>query len=388
MRFLGALLAVPLAVLAAPILEADGEAIPGKWIAVLKPANTTGELSSTVANILDGIAPEHTYDIGSFQGYSFSASDAVINSLADVDEIAYITPDTKVSIASLTSQTSAPWGLTRISNRKPDASEYTYDESAGEGTYAYILDTGIFVDHPEFGGRASFGANFVQGNNNNTDEHGHGTHVAGIIGSATYGVAKKINLIAVKVLRPTGTGDVSQIIAGLQWAVKDAISNGTIKKAVVNISLGAPNRNPEAPLNAAASAAVKQGLFIAVAAGNDDVDAGGFTPANEPTVCTVGATQRNDTRAYFSNYGDLIDVFAPGEDIISTSNNGSTAIRSGTSQASPYIAGLAAYLLALEGPRDPLALCSRIQELSTKDVVVNSRSKNNNVANNGVEQSG
>ncbi|KAI0111438.1 oryzin precursor [Daldinia grandis] len=387
MRFLDALLLAPLAILAAPILEADGEAIPGKWIAVLKPANTTGELYSTVAKILGGIAPEHTYDIGSFQGYSLSASDAVINSLADLDEIAYIAPDTKVSIASLTSQTSAPWGLTRISNRAPDASKYTYDESAGEGTYAYILDTGIFLDHPEFGGRASFGANFVEGNSNNTDENGHGTHVAGITGSATYGVAKKINLIAVKVLGPTGSGDASQVIAGLQWTVKDAIAKGTIKKAVVNISLGAPNVNPEAPLNMAAAAAVKQGLFMAVAAGNSDADAGDFSPADEPTVCTVGATQRNDARASFSNYGDPIDVFAPGEDIISTYNNGSTAILSGTSQASPHIAGLAAYLLALEGPRDPLALCTRIQELSTKDVVENSKSKNDNVANNGVEQS-
>ncbi|KAI1660873.1 oryzin precursor [Daldinia decipiens] len=386
MRFLALLLA-PLAVLAAPILEADGEAIPGKWIVVLKPDNTTGELSSTLANILDGIAPEHTYDIGSFQGYSLSASDDVINSIADLDEIAYITPDTKVSIASLTSQTSAPWGLARISSRTPDASKYTYDESAGEGTYAYILDTGIFVDHPEFGGRALFGANFVQDNNNNTDENGHGTHVAGITGSKTYGVAKKTNLIAVKVLGPTGSGDVSQVIAGLQWAVKDAISKGTIKKAVVNISLGAPKINPEAPLNAAASAAVEQGLFIAVAAGNDDEDAAGFTPADEPSVCTVGATERNDSRTSFSNYGDPIDVFAPGEDIISTYNNGSTAILSGTSQASPHIAGLAAYLLALEGPRDPIALCNRIQELSTKGVVTDSRSKNNNVANNGVEQS-
>ncbi|KAI0844108.1 oryzin precursor [Daldinia vernicosa] len=396
MRFLGALLSAPLAVLAASILEADGEVIPGKWIAVLKPANTTAELFSTFTTILGGIAPEHTYDIGSFQGYSFSASDTAISSIADVDEIAYITPDTKVSIASLKSQTSAPWGLTRISNRAPDASNYTYDQSAGEGTYAYIIDTGIFADHPEFGGRVSFGANLVNGSTNNTDENGHGTHVAGIVGSSTckcdgpitstHGVAKKVNLIAVKVLGPTGSGGTSQVIAGLQWAVNDAIAKGTIKKAVANISLGGPNLNPEAPLNAAASAATKEGLFIAVAAGNSDADAGGFSPANEPSVCTVGAIQRNDTRASFSNYGDAVDIFAPGEGIISTYNNGSTAILSGTSQASPFITGLGAYLLALEGPRDPLALCSRIQELSTKDVVVNSRSKNNNVANNGVEK--
>ncbi|KAI8958719.1 oryzin precursor [Daldinia sp. FL1419] len=383
MGLLNVLLVAPLAILAAPILEADGEAVPGKWIAVLKPDNTTGQLFSTVSNLLGGIAPEHTYDIGGFQGYSFSASNDMINSFAGLDAIAYITPDVKVSTTALTSQDSAPWGLARISDRAPGASKYTYDESAGEGTYAYILDTGIFVDHPEFGGRASFGANFVKDNTNNTDENGHGTHVAGITGSATYGVAKKANLIAVKVLGPSGSGGVSQVIAGLQWAVKDAVSKGTIKKAVANISLGAFKTNEDAPLNAAASAAVAMGLFVAVAAGNSNMDATDFSPADEPTVCTVGAAQPDDSRASFSNYGNPIDVYAPGGSIVSTYNNGSTAILSGTSQAAPHVAGLAAYLLALEGPRDPIALCDRIQELSSKGVVADSKSKNNNMAFNG-----
>ncbi|KAK6957483.1 hypothetical protein Daesc_000269 [Daldinia eschscholtzii] len=387
MRFLGVLLITPLAVLAAPILEPNGEVIPGKWIAVLKPDNTTGQLFSTVTSILGGISPEHSYDIGSFQGYSFSASDDMINSVADLNEVAYITPDTKVSIASTATQDSAPWGLARISNRAPGGSKYTYDDSAGEGTYAYILDTGIFTEHPEFGGRASFGANFVNDSSNNADENGHGTHVAGITGSATYGVAKKTNLIAVKVLGPDGSGAVSQVIAGVQWAVKDATSKGRIGKAVANISLGAFTITPEAPLSTAASAAITAGLFMAVAAGNSNMNATNFSPANEPAACTVGATEPDDGRASFSNWGDSIDVFAPGDHIISTYNNGSTAVLSGTSQASPHIAGLAAYLLALEGKRDPIALCGRIQDLATKDIVASSKSKNNIIANNGVEQS-
>ncbi|OTB12745.1 hypothetical protein K445DRAFT_66022 [Daldinia sp. EC12] len=397
MRFFSVLLLAPLAVLAAPILEPNGEAIPGKWIAVLKPDNTTGQLFSTVTSILGGIAPEHSYDIGSFQGYSFSASDDVINSVANLNEVssltavlslvAYITPDTKVSIASMATQDSAPWGLARISNRAPGGSKYTYDESAGEGTYAYILDTGIFAEHPEFGGRASFGANFVNDSSNNADENGHGTHVAGITGSATYGVAKKTNLIAVKVLGPDGSGAVSQVIAGVQWAVKDATSKGRIGKAVANISLGAFTITPEAPLSTAASAAITAGLFMAVAAGNSNMNATNFSPANEPAACTVGATEPDDDRASFSNWGDSIDVFAPGDHIISTYNNGSTAVLSGTSQASPHIAGLAAYLLALEGERNPIALCGRIQDLATKNIVAYSKSKNNIIANNGVEQS-
>ncbi|KAI0388026.1 oryzin precursor [Hypomontagnella monticulosa] len=382
MKFFGALLAAPLAALAAPILEPRGEAIPGKWIAVLKPKTSSNVAINSVTNLLNGATPEHTYKIGNFHGYSISASDDVINSIANLDEIDYIEPDYKVSINSLTSQSAAPWGLARISSREPGNTEYKYDESAGEGTYAYIIDTGIFVDHPEFGGRATFGANFVTGNTNNTDENGHGTHVAGTTGSETYGVAKKTNLIGVKVLGADGSGAISQVIAGLQWVVDDATSKGRIGKAVGNISLGAL-RLLSSSVNTAAAAAVEAGLFLAVAAGNGNLDAALYSPASEPTVCTVGATSSDDKRAPFSNYGSLVDVFAPGVDIISTWNNGSVATISGTSMATPHITGLGAYLLALEGPRDPIALCERMQDLATPDVVVDSLSTHNLLAYNG-----
>ncbi|KAI1470375.1 oryzin precursor [Daldinia caldariorum] len=406
MRSLAALLLTPLAALATPILQTDGEAIPGKWIAVLKPDNTSTQLFGTVTGALGGVTPVHSYAMGGFQGYSFSASDDVMKSVADINEVAYVTPDVKVSVASLTTQTPAPWNLARISHRAPGATEYTYDDSAGEGTFAYILDTGIHVDHPEFGGRASFGANFANDSAADTatattstasnddddddddDENGHGTHVAGIVGSATYGVAKKTNLIAVKVLGPNGSGAISQVIAGLQWALEDARSKGRIGKAVTNISLGVYTTKADTPLSAAAASAVTAGMFLAVAAGNSNANATNFSPANAPGACAVGATDANDRRAAFSNWGDSIDVFAPGVRIVSTYNNGSTAVLSGTSQASPHVAGLAAYLLALEGPRDPLALCQRIQDLATKGVVTSSKSKNNNIAYNGVEERG
>ncbi|OTB06536.1 hypothetical protein M426DRAFT_55170, partial [Hypoxylon sp. CI-4A] len=297
--------------------------------------------------------------------------------------IDYIEPDVEVSIASFTTQSAAPWGLARLSSRNPGASDYNYDESAGEDTYAYIIDTGIYVDHPEFEGRASFGANFVNSSKENTDENGHGTHVAGTTGSKTYGVAKKTNLIAVKVLGANGAGAISQVIAGLQWAVDDATSKERIGKAVANISLGAIKLLASS-VNTASAAAVQAGLFLAVAAGNGNLDAGQFSPASEPTVCTVGATEANDTRAGFSNYGSFIDVFAPGVDIVSTWNNGSTGVISGTSMATPHITGLAAYLLALEGRRDPVALCNRIQELATPGIVTDSLSANNLLAYNGL----
>ncbi|KAI2466220.1 oryzin precursor [Annulohypoxylon bovei var. microspora] len=381
MKFLGALLTAPLAAFAAPILEGRGEAIPGKWIAVLKES-ATDSLHSTFTDMLGGTEPKHTYKIGSFHGYSISASDDMINSIANLDEVAYIEPDFKVSISSLTSQSSAPWGLARLSSRKPGSSDYRYDETAGKGTYAYIIDTGIFVDHPEFEGRASFGKNFVDGNTNDTDENGHGTHVAGTTGSLTYGVAKKTNLIAVKVLGADGSGAISQVIAGIQWAVDDAKSKDRIGKAVGNISLGAL-KLLSSSVNTAAGEAVKAGFFLAVAAGNGNLDASLYSPASEASVCTVGATQADDERAPFSNYGDLIDVFAPGVDILSTWNNGSTAVISGTSMATPHVAGLGAYLLGLEGARDPGALCDRIQDLATPDVVTDSQSTHNILAYNG-----
>ncbi|KAI1209541.1 oryzin precursor [Annulohypoxylon truncatum] len=389
MKFLGAFLTAPLATLAAPILEARAEAIPGNWIAVLKDS-ATDSLHSTFTGILGGTEPKHTYKIGSFHGYSISASDDAINSIANLDEVAYIEPDFKVSINALTSQSSAPWGLARLSSRKPGASEYKYDETAGKGTYAYIIDTGIYLDHPEFEGRASFGKNFVDGSNNDTDENGHGTHVAGTTGSLTYGVAKKTHLVAVKVLGADGSGAISQVIAGIQWAVDDAKSKDTkqhhpppgIGKAVGNISLGAL-KLLSSSVNTAAAEAVKAGFFLAVAAGNGNLDASQYSPASEPSVCTVGATSRDDARAPFSNYGDLVDVFAPGVDVLSTWNNGSTAIISGTSMATPHIAGLGAYLLSLEGARDPVALCDRIQDLATKDVVTDSQSEHDVLAYNG-----
>lgn len=332
-----------------------------------------------------------------------------------------------VQASIATYESSPPWGLARISSRTPNTDTYVYDDSAGEGTYTYIIDSGIFVDHPEFEGRATWGKSFVEDDAKpTTDENGHGTHVAGIAGSKTYGVAKKTNLIAVKVLDSTGSGPISQIIAGIQWVVDDAKSNNRefsylssfytilyklekakeifevhkkkgsvllthpffhtqgINKSVANMSLGTISIG-NSTMSLAAGAAVDEGLFIAAAAGNSQTPVEFFSPAQYPTLCTVAASARDDARAYFSNYGNGIDLFAPGVDVLSTYNNGSTAVLSGTSMAAPHIAGLGAYLLALEGDRDPVALCQRMQDLATKDVVTDAMSPNNIVAFNGAD---
>ncbi|KAI0445975.1 oryzin precursor [Xylaria telfairii] len=384
MRLFGLLLATPLA-LAAPLLEIKGKAIPGKWIVVMKE-NYEDNIASTQkrsVSVETLVTPQHTYSMGSFKAYAMDASDEMINKIAELDSVAYIEPDTVVEIATTSFENDSPWGLARISSRTPNTSTYFYDDVAGEGTYTYIIDSGIYTDHPEFEGRATWGTSFVADDQNPTvDENGHGTHVAGIAGSRTYGVAKKTNLIAVKVLNAQGSGPISQVIAGIQWVVEDAKSKNRINKSVANISLGSIAIG-NSSLSLAAGAAVDEGLFIAAAAGNSQTPVEFFSPAQYPTVCSIAASAPDDSRAYFSNYGNGIDLFAPGVDVVSTYANGSTAILSGTSMAAPHITGLGAYLLSLEGDRDPIALCARMQELATKDIVTNSMSPNNMIAFNG-----
>ncbi|KAI1641176.1 protease [Biscogniauxia mediterranea] len=385
MKFLAVLLTASLAVAAPVLAPLPGvEVIPGQWIVTMKEDASPESMLSSLNDLAADLVPKYTYKLGKFNGYSMSATDSLVESIRGLAGVASIEPDYKISINAIQAQDGAPWGLARISSRVPNTTTYSYDDSAGEDTYAYIIDTGIFIEHPDFEGRATWGASFVDGDDSETDGHGHGTHVAGTTASKSYGVAKKANLIAVKVLDAEGSGSLSQVIAGIQWAVDDATSKGRIGKAVANLSLGSLAL-VTSPVNTAAAAAVQAGLFLAVAAGNDNLPASLFTPASEPTVCTVGALDANDQRSSFSNYGDIVDVFAPGRNIISTWNNGSTGIISGTSMATPHITGLGAYLLALEGERDPIALCDRIRELGTPNLIPNAMSaKSNIIAYNGI----
>ncbi|KAB8737529.1 hypothetical protein FH972_026488 [Carpinus fangiana] len=356
--------------MAAPIIaprDAEAPIIPGKYIVVLKNDAASDVLTTSmnhVISVLGANTPQHVYNMEGFKGYAITAEDALINSIKDLAEVDYIEPDTIVRTKALTSQTGAPWGLGRISHRAKGSTTYIYDNTAGAGTYSYIIDTGIYTSHPDFGGRATFGANYAD--SSNTDGNGHGTHVAGTTGSTTYGVAKKTNLIAVKVLGSDGSGTNSGVISGINWAANDAKNKGRIGKAVANMSLGG---SFSTATNNAVRSATSAGLFMAVAAGNESQDAGNTSPASESTACTVGATDKNDVFAYFSNFGSYVDILAPGVDIISTWNNGGTNTISGTSMATPHITGLGAYLLALEGTRTPAALCDRIKALSTKNVV-------------------
>ncbi|KAJ3814733.1 serine-type endopeptidase [Lentinula aff. lateritia] len=297
----------------------------------------------------------HVYEFG----YSGYFHDDVVEQLRALPEVEYIERDQVVRISDeilvnpeTTRQKTAPWGLARVSHRKKltlgSFTKYDYVTYAGEGVDVYIIDTGIYVDHPEFNGRAHWGVTIPQ-NDVDEDANGHGTHCAGTVASEAYGVAKKAQVYAVKVLGSNGSGTMSDVIKGVEWATaaaKQKAQSGSSKHkgSVANMSLGG-GKSPT--LDAVVNKATDSGLHFAVAAGNENRDACSSSPAAAEKAITVGASTIYDERAYFSNFGKCVDVFAPGLNIRSTWPNDETNTISGTSMASPHTAGLLAYLLSI-----------------------------------------
>ncbi|CAO2655570.1 Nn.00g043730.m01.CDS01 [Neocucurbitaria sp. VM-36] len=360
------LLALIPAALAAPLVKVKrDDVITGKYIVKL-----VGDVSTLAEDELKKsitATPDFEYSLPGFRGFAGTLSDQEVAQLQASSQVEYVEEDAKVYASALIEQQDAPWGLGRISHREKGSTTYIYDETAGEGTCSYIIDTGIYTEHPEFEGRATFLTD-ASGEGTLADGNGHGTHVAGTIGSADYGVAKKTKLFAVKVLTSSGSGTTSGVLAGINFVQNDARDRkaaGECPKGVVsNMSLGG---GKSTSMNQAAAALVSSGVFLAVAAGNSGDDASFYSPASEPTVCTVGATTIDDKLISWSNYGTLVDILAPGVNITSTWLNGETNTISGTSMASPHIAGLGAYLLGLGG--DVGSLCESIKELATKDKI-------------------
>ncbi|RGP71943.1 putative endopeptidase k [Fusarium sporotrichioides] len=362
----------------APVIRPRGvKLVDGKYIVKMKSGVRAASVDSAVSTIQADA--DYTYT-KSFSGFAASLKDEEIEKLKHDPNVEYIEQDAVITIKATVDQDNAPWGIARISSSRPGSKTYTYDESAGEGTCSYVIDTGIDVEHPDFDGRAKFLKNFAGGSDG--DGQGHGTHVAGTIGSTTYGVAKKTNLYAVKVLGDDGSGTNSAVIAGMDFVAGHANDEDCPNGAVVNMSLGG---EASSAVNSAAKSIVDAGLFLAVAAGNEAVDASGSSPASEASACTVGATTRNDTLSYFSNFGDVVDVLAPGTDILSTWPGGETNTISGTSMASPHVAGLAAYFLGLGKKAE--GLCEYIASQALDGVVANvPRDTINKLINNGVSK--
>ncbi|KAF9986866.1 hypothetical protein BGZ75_001320 [Mortierella antarctica] len=332
---------------AAPLIRGNaGKPIPDSYIVVLKDGQKLTEFVpkfNAIAKRQNGRGRKSTInrEFQSFESFSATVNAAALKELLASDEVAYVEQDQIITLSG--TQTSPPsWGLPRISQRDRNLqSPYIYQDQAGSGVTAYVIDTGINTGHVEFGGRATMGANFIQGSVN-TDENGHGTHVAGTIGGTRFGVAKRVNLVGVKVLDAQGSGSFSGIIAGMDWVSQRA--RGT--KAVVNMSLGGGKSQS---VDAAATRIYNAGIPLLVAAGNDaNADACNGSPSGAQGTFTVGASDSNDRIATFSSWGQCVDIFGPGVGITSAWIGSSSATNtiSGTSMATPHVAGVAALLLS------------------------------------------
>jgi subtilisin family serine protease len=290
-------------------------------------------------------------------GFAAQLNRGQLTALQHNPQVDYVEQD--MEVMAETTQTSPTWGLDRIDERSlPLSGSYTYNQT-GSGVRVYIIDSGIQTSHPDFGGRAS--AVYDAFGGNGQDCNGHGTHVAGTVGGARYGVAKGVYLRAVRVLDCGGTGSWSGIIAGINW-----VASNHIKPAVANMSLGG---GYNASVNTAVTNLINKGVFTAVAAGNSNQNACNFSPASAPGTLTLAASDRTDVKASFSNYGGCVDVYAPGVAITSTYFNGSTTAMNGTSMASPHAAGLGALYKANYGDAYSSTIVSWIINNATTGVI-------------------
>ncbi|MEI1701261.1 S8 family peptidase [Acinetobacter baumannii] len=293
-----------------------------------------------------------------------TAGAAFIEAMKKNPHVLSVESDTIVNIDA-TTQSNPDWGLDRIDQKAlPLNSTYSYLQ-AGSGTTAYIVDTGILSSHQEFSGRVLSGYTAISDGNGTTDCNGHGTHVAGTVGGTTYGVAKNVNLVPIRILGCDGSGASSNVIAGLDWILK----NGK-KPAVVNMSLGGATSSS---LDSAVENLYNNGYVMVVAAGNSNTDACTSSPARVSKAITVAATDNTDTRASYSNYGSCVDIFAPGSQINSSwiGSNTATKILNGTSMATPHVAGVVAEMLQSTPTASPQTISTNLLNQASSNVVKN-----------------
>lgn len=347
-----------------------GESIDDEYIVVLKERESSARSAEASAEAVRGQVKDLTSKYGgsakrtytsALEGFSVKMPESKARELAADPAVAFVEPN-RVERGD-DAQEDPVWGLDRVDQRDlPLDNAYEFTGDASDVT-AYVVDSGIRAEHEDFEGRASYGYNFVDANETASDCHGHGTHVAGTVGGKTYGVAKKVKLVAVKVLNCENSGSTENVLAGYDWVAKNAVS-----PAVANVSIGGAvgDAKDEAVRNM-----VEAGITVAVSAGNKDADACEQSPAREESAITVGATEKGDSRSTFSSYGECVDIFAPGTGVESAGHesDSDTATMNGTSMAAPHVTGVAALYVSENPEATPAEVAKALVAASTDDKV-------------------
>ncbi|MFF8288464.1 S8 family peptidase [Streptomyces sp. NPDC016309] len=350
-------------------LRTTADPVPGRYIVTLKP----GTASAVRITQQLGVTPLYEYT-HVLRGFTAGLSASQLTTVRGLPDVAAVEQDAVVTADPVPAGPNplayaASWGLDRIDQPYLPLNQQFNVNSSGAGATAYVLDTGIDYHHPEFGGRAVPGFDAMGDGRNGQDCNGHGTHVAGTVGGATFGVARQATLVSVRVLGCDGRGSYAGMIAGMDWVARNAK-----QPAVLNGSLGGPRSDA---LNQAATALSDKGVLPVVAAGNDSVDACTVSPASAARVLTVGATDYLDRETDFSNFGTCLDLYAPGAAILSARLGGGSVALNGTSMAGPHVAGVAALLKARYPAATPAQVYTWLVEQSVKDILTVTKSSPN-----------
>ncbi|MCX4820054.1 S8 family peptidase [Streptomyces sp. NBC_01142] len=339
--------------------NAEG-AVAGSYIVMLDEKADKQDLAKEYGGKLQR---NYSSAINGFSASGLSETEA--KRLAADPAVAKVVQNKKFSI-NATQDNPPSWGLDRIDQADTASdSKYTYPDSAGEGVTAYVIDTGVRISHKDFAGRATHGFDAVDNDDSADDGNGHGTHVAGTIAGTAHGVAKKAKIVAVRVLDDGGSGSTEQVVAGIDWVTKNHKG-----PSVANLSLGG---GVDEALDAAVSKAIAAGVTFGVAAGNESTDAGQSSPARVPEAITVASSTKEDAQSDFSNFGKVVDIYAPGSDITSSWNDSDEGTKtiSGTSMATPHVVGAAAAYLAGHQDATPEQVAKALIDGATPDKISN-----------------